>query len=138
TSKDWARFERSIARQALERGMVKVEGRHNTPEKMAREAKRARDGEYQMHKRLGREVPQDRWSVEEIKSRRKQLMPFFEQARSWDQLSRLLKAEGLSLTAKGQGLVIDDGMDFMKLSDLGKDVRLAGLESLYRERFSDF
>ncbi|HEX2842157.1 relaxase/mobilization nuclease domain-containing protein [Hyphomicrobium sp.] len=138
TSKDWARFEQSIARQALERGMVKVDGRHNTPEKMARARKRVRDGEYQMEKRLGREVPKDRWSAEEIRSRRKQLHPIFEQARSWDQLSRLLGAEGLTLTAKGQGLVIDDGMGFMKLSDLNKEVRLAGLEALYRERFSDF
>lgn len=138
TSKDWARFERSIARQALERGLVKVDGRHNKPEKMAREAKRARDSEYQMAKRLGRELPQDRWSVEEIKSRRKQLATIFEQSRSWDQLSRLLDAEGLTLTAKGQGLVIDDGMGFMKLSDLGKEVRLPGLEALYRERFADF
>lgn len=138
TSKDWARFERSIARQALERGLLKVDGRHNTPELMARENKRARDSEYQMAKRLQREVPKDRWSLEEIKSRRKQLTPIFEQSRSWDQLTRLLSAEGLTLTAKGQGLVIDDGMGFMKLSDLGKDVRLAGLETLYRERFTDF
>ena len=138
TSKDWARFERSIARQALELGLVKVDGRHNTPEQMAREAKRARDSEYQMHKRLGRDTPKDRWSVEEIKSRKKQLAPIFEQSRSWDQLTRRLDAEGLALTAKGQGLVIDDGMGFMKLSDLGKEVRLAGLETLYRERFADF
>jgi len=138
TSKDWARFERSIARQALKRGLLKVDGRHNTPELMARENKRARDSEYQMAKRLQREIPKDRWSVEEIKSRRLQLAPIFEQSRSWDQLSRLLSAEGLSLTAKGQGLVIDDGMGFMKLSDLGKEVRLHGLEALYRERFTDF
>lgn len=138
TSKDWARFERSIARQALERGLVKVDGRHNSPEQTRRENKRARDSEYQMAKRLQREVPKDRWSVEEIKSRRMQLAPIFEQSRSWDQLARLLNSEGLTLTAKGQGLVIDDGMGFMKLSDLGKEVRLAGLESLYRERFSDF
>ena len=138
TGKDWERLERSIARQALERGLVKVDGRHNTPEKMAREAKRARDREYQMAKRLGREVPKDRWSVEEIKSRRKQLAPLFEQARSWDQLTRLLDAEGLTLTPKGQGLVIDDRLGFMKLSDLGKEVRLAGLETLYRERLADF
>lgn len=135
TSKDWARFERSIARQALERGLVMVDGRHNTPEQMKRDNKRARDSEYQMAKRLGREVPKERWSVEEIRSRRGQLAPLFAQSRSWDQLTRLLRAEGLTLTAKGQGLVIDDGMGFMKLSDLGKEVRLAGLETLYQERF---
>lgn len=138
TGKDWARFERSIAQQALEQGMLKVDGRHNTPEQMKRERKRARDSEYQLNKRLEREVPKDRWSVEEIKSRRLQLQPIFEQARSWDQLSRLLGAEGLTLSAKGHGLVIDDGMGFMKLSDLNKEVRLAGLEALYCERFSAF
>lgn len=138
TSKDWARLERSIARQALERGLVMVEGRHNAPEQMQYERKRARDCEFQMAKRLGREVQKARWPVEEFKSRRLQLAPIFDQSRSWDQLSRLLSAEGLTLTAKGQGLIIDDGMGFMKLSDLGKDVRLEGLEKLYRERFSDF
>lgn len=138
TSKDWARFERSIARQALERGLLKVDGRHNTPELMARDNKRARDSEFQMNRRLGHEIPKDRWSLEEIKSRRLQLAPIFDQSRSWDQLTRLLSAEGLTLTAKGQGLVIDDGMGFMKLSDLGKEVRLAGLETLYRERFTDY
>lgn len=138
TGKDWERLERSVARQASELGFVKVDGRHNTPEKMAREAKRARDSEYQMATRKQGTVPLDRWSIEEIRSRRNQLAPLFDQARSWDHLARLLEGEGLSLTIKGQGLVIDDGMGFMKLSDLGKGVRLKGLETLYRESFFDF
>ena len=137
TGKDWERLERSIARQALERGFIKVDGRHNTPEKMARADKRARDSEFQMSRREGG-VPLDRWSLQEIKSRRHQLSPIFDQARSWDHLERLLSAEGLTITRKGQGLVIDDGLGFMKLSDLGKDVRLKGLEGLYSERFADF
>lgn len=137
TGKDWERLERSIARQALERGFIKVGGRHNTPEKMARADKRARDSEFQMSRREGA-VPLDRWSLEEIKSRRHQLSPIFDQARSWDHLERLLAAEGLAVTGKGQGLVIDDGMGFMKLSDLSKEVRLKGLETLYGERFADF
>lgn len=138
TGKDWERLERSIARQALELGMVKVDGRHNTPEKMVREAKRARDGEYQMATRKQNAMPLDRWSVQEIKSRRAQLSPLFEQARSWDHLARQLEAEGLSLMAKGQGLVVSDRMGAMKLSDLGKDIRLKSLETLYRESFTDF
>lgn len=138
TGKDWERLERSIARQAMELGFLKVEGRHNTPEIMAREAKRARDAEYQMATRKDGRVPLDRWGLEEIGSRRAQLGPIFEQARSWDHLERLLSAEGLSISAKGQGLVIDDGIGFMKLSDLGKELRLKGLESLFRERFADF
>lgn len=138
TGKDWERLERSIARQAMELGFLKVEGRHNTPEKMARDAKRARDGEYQMATRKQATVPLDRWSMEEIRSRRAKLGPIFDQARSWDHLERLLAGEGLSITAKGQGLIIDDGLGCMKLSDLGKQVRLKGLESLYRESFADF
>lgn len=137
TGKDWERLERSIARQSLERGFLKVDGRHNSPEKMARADKRARDSEFQMSRREGG-VPLDRWSLEEIKSRRHQLSPIFDHARSWDHLERLLSAEGLGITRKGQGLVIDDGMGFMKLSDLGKDIRLKGLETLYGERFVDF
>lgn len=138
TGKDWERLERSIARQALELGMVKVDGRHNTPEKMAHEAKRARDAEYQLATRKQNAVPLDRWSADDIKSRRAQLSPLFDQARSWDHLARLLNAEGLSLIAKGQGLVISDGMGTMKLSDLGKEIRLKSLETLYRESFRDF
>jgi hypothetical protein len=136
TGKDWERLERSIARQAMELGFLKVDGRHNT--KMARDAKRARDAEYQMATRKDGRLPLDRWSRVEIKTRRMQLGPIFDQARSWDHLERLLATEGLSLSAKGQGLVIDDGMGFMKLSDLGKDIRLKGLETLYQERFMDF
>ncbi|WBT37698.1 relaxase/mobilization nuclease domain-containing protein [Hyphomicrobium sp. DMF-1] len=138
TGKDWERLERSIARQAMELGFLKVEGRHNTPEKMAREAKRARDAEYQMATRKDGRVPLDRWGLEEVRSRRAQLGPMFEQARSWDHLERLLSAEGLSISAKGQGLVIDDGIGFMKLSDLRKELRLNGLESLFSQRFADF
>lgn len=138
TGKDWERLERSIARQALELGFVKVDGRHNTPEKMAKEAKRARDSEYQMATRREGAIPLDRWSVEEIRSRRAQLGPIFEQAKSWNQLAALLEQQSLAITAKGQGLVIDDGMSFMKLSDLGKQIRLKGLEELYRESFADF
>lgn len=138
TSKDWERMERSIGRQAKELGLLFVPGRHNQPDMKKARPQRARDGEYQQAKREGAELPQARFSKDEILSRRKQLAPVFDQARSWDQLSRLLAAEGLSVHAKGQGLVISDGMGFMKLSDLGKEIRIKGLEQLYGESFSAF
>lgn len=137
TGKDWERLERSIARQALELGFLKVDGRHNTPEKIAAASKRVRDSEYQMS-RKGSDMPRDRWSKDQITVRRVQLGPVFDQARSWDHLTRLLAVEGLTLSRKGQGLVIGDPDGFMKLSDLGKDVRLKGLEDFYREPYAQF
>lgn len=137
TGKDWERLERSIARQALELGFLKVDGRHNTPEKMADASKRVRDSEYQMARKTS-DVPRDRWSKDQIAVHRLQLGPVFDQARSWDHLTRLLATKGLSLSRKGQGLVIGDGDGFMKLSDLGKDIRLKSLEAIYREPFAQY
>jgi hypothetical protein len=138
TGKDYARLEQSMARQAILHSQIIVPGRHNSPEQFKDTPKHVRNSEFRMHERVGGPMPKDRWSFEEIKSRRTQLNPIFESARSWDQLSRALETQGLSISKKGQGLIISDAHGFMKLSDLGKQIRLKGLEYVYRESFADY
>lgn len=138
TGKDWERLEVSLGRQALEHGLLFVPGRHNCPDKLRPTPKRARDGDLQMAKRKGDPIPPLRWSVEEIHSRRTQLGPIIDGARSWDQLALRLKEDGLTVHAKGQGVVIADTTGHMKLSDLSKNVRLKALEELYAEPFATF
>lgn len=137
TGKDYERLERSMARQAKLMGFEAVPGRFNEPE-LTGKPKRARDGDYQKAKREKRPRPLDRWSVDEIKSRRLQLGALFQDSRSWDQLALNLAREGLRLERKGQGIIIADAFGYMKLSDLGKEVRLHGLENTYRESFDAF
>lgn len=138
TGKDYARLEQSMARQAVLHSQIVVPGRHNSPEQFKDTPKHVRNSEYRMHERVGGPRPKDRWTFEEIKSRRTQLNPIFESARSWDQLSRALETQGLSLSKKGQGLIVSDEHGFMKLSDLGKEIRLKGLEYVYRESFAEY
>lgn len=136
-SNDWARLEKSMAKQAKEHGLIYVPGRHNDSDAFKATSKRARASEVRMAERRGT-APFDRWSAEEVVSRKKQLAPIFEGARSWSQLSLLLGEQGLRLAKKGPGLVISDGMGAMKLSDLGKDIRLKSLEGLYAESFETY
>lgn len=138
TGKDYERLEKSMARQAKLLGFEIVPGRHNAPEHAVKAPKHAKNGEYQMAKRENKPRPLDHWSVEEIKSRRQHLAPIFQSSRSWDQLAMNLAREGLKLEKKGQGIIIADAFGFMKLSDLGKEVRLKTLEDSYREKFSAF
>jgi hypothetical protein len=138
TGKDFARLERSVAKQAKAFDLMFVPGRHNSPELFKDKPIHVRNSEFRMHERLGGDKPKDRWSFEEIKSRRLQLNTIFEGARSWDQLTALLKQEGLTVSRKGQGIIVSDAFGYMKLSDLGKQVRLGGLEERYNETFHAF
>lgn len=137
-SQDYKRIEISLRRQAEAMGMAYVPGRFNDPEAFGGKPKRVRDGEYQAAVRHGAHVPLPKWSLEEIKSRRSQILPMLEDSRSWSQLAYRFDAAGLTLKKKGQGLVVSDGLGFVKLSDLGKQVRLAGLEQRFGQSFDDF
>lgn len=138
TGKDYERLEKSMARQAKLMGLEVVPGRFNDPERAAPSPRRARDGDFQKARREQGPRPLDRWSIEEIKSRRRQLAGVFQNSRSWDQLALNLAREGLRLDKKGQGIIIADSVGHMKLSDLGKEIRLKRLEDNYRETFMAF
>lgn len=135
TGKDYARLEQSIGRQARERGLLFVEGRHNTPDKAATKPRRVKPGEYRFAERCGTAAPLNAFSLNEIKRRREELAPLFAAATSWDQLNALVKARGLTMLPKGQGVILADANGFMKLSDLGKDIRLPALEKQFAEPF---
>ena len=137
-SNDYARIEISLRKQAEAMGLAYVPGKFNDPEAFGHTQRRAKDGEYQSAVRHGKPLPMEKFSAEEIKSRRLQLAPMFGGAGSWDELTQHLRATGLSLQSKGQGLVITDGLGFMKLSDLGKQVRLPALEHAYGEGFAAY
>lgn len=135
---DYARIEQSIRRQREERGLSYVPGRHNDPEKFGLKPKHVKRGEFQKAIHNGKDRPLDHWSSGQINERRESLLGFFNSARSWDQLSRMLATEGIALKRKGQGIVLEGADGFMKLSELRKDIRLGGLEALYGEAFGDY
>lgn len=137
TSKDWERLEVSLGRQAKEHGLLFVPGRFNTRDSIER-PRRVRDGEHQHARKEQRATPPGKWSDADIKQWRTALGPAFDSARSWEQLATKLAGHGLRLERKGQGLIIANDAGHMKLSDLGKDIRLPKLQALYAERFSDY
>lgn len=137
TSKDWERLEVSLGRQAMEHDLLFVPGRFNTRQGDDR-PRRVRDGEHQQARKEKRPTPNGKWSDTDIKQWREALGADFDTARSWDQLSAKLAGHGLRLERKGQGLIIANDDGHMKLSDLGKEIRLGKLQSLYAEKFSDF
>jgi hypothetical protein len=136
-SHDYRRIEVSLRRQAEAMGMDYVPGRHNDPERFRGRAKRPLDREHQRGRRLG-EPLQSRWDDATRAGHRDQLQQLFAQAASWEELDRALAAKGLNLTRKGQGLVLCDQTGTMKLSDLGRNVRLKGLEERFGKAFTDY
>lgn len=135
---DYKRIELSLHRQAMELKMQPVHGRFNNPEMFRDVPRQARDGEVQANIRHGKDRPLPQLSKQQIVGRRVLLGPAFENAKTWDELQRGLSTQGMRLTAKGQGLVLagDDG--FMKLSDMGKQIRLGLLEQRFGESFADY
>lgn len=136
TSHDYRRIEQSLARQAESHGLEIVPGRFN--ERLApapTKPRRVRDGELQKSKREGGPLPVPRWSREQIAERRHQLSTIFDAAQRWDELHEQLAAVGLTAERKGAGMVIADATGEMKLSELGKRYRLAGLEQRFARPF---
>ena len=73
-----------------------------------------------------------------MKTTREIFLQGLEGAESWDDLSKRLADHKLYLARKGQGLIISDGERYAKLSEMGKGVRLKGLEEQFRESFTAF
>lgn len=133
---DWVEIELSLRRQSEAHGLMFVPGRHNTKTRSHR-PRRARTGDYRAAKKQGREA-RSSFSLERIQWERMRLSPLFDTAKSWNDLSQRLALQNLRLETKGQGLVITDGKEEMKLSDLGKDIRLKGLEKRFDEEWQSF
>lgn len=137
-SQDYRRLEISLRKQAEARGLPYVPGKFNDPEKFGGKGRRPRDGEYQAAVRHGKAPPKSMWGRDDIKGLRSLLAPTFTEASSWDDLNARVAAFGFRITAKGQGLIIEGADGFMKLSDLGKQVRVKTLEDTFGESFADY
>jgi len=137
TSRDYARIEKSIGRLAKEHGFLFVPGRHNTPEGKTRQPRRARASEYRMQPRTGK-IPRQRFALTDIQRHAAAVGIHFTTANTWAELARHLEGHGLQLEGKGRGLVITDGLREMKLSDLGRAVRLPQLEQQFNEPWKNY
>jgi hypothetical protein len=94
------------------------------------------DGEAWKAKREQR-APERLFTRDVIERLRPALQKDFARARSWDALADALRGHGLSLRAKGQGLILSDGTSYLKLSEVGKTVRLPDLERRFGQTFLD-
>lgn len=94
------------------------------------------DGEAWKAKREHR-APERLFSRKAIERLRPALQRDFARARSWGALADALRGHGLSLRAKGQGLILSDGTSYLKLSEVGKAVRLPDLERRFGQTFLD-
>jgi hypothetical protein len=138
-SHDYRTIEVSIGRQSKALGMRYVPGRHNEPETFRKTAKKPRNSEVQRAERLGtKDQLRGHWTPEQIAEKRPRLAETIAAVRSWDELDRALSADGLDISAKGQGLVVGDATGIMKLSELRQNIRLKGLEHRFGESFGDF
>ncbi len=133
-SHDFRRIECSLRRQAEAYGMEFVPGRHNEPERFRGRSRGVTNGEWQRNRHLGlRDLPR---SDEATRSRhRKLLQEIFAKAGSWEQLEAELDKRGLVIDSKGQGLVIGNESGVMKLSDVGRELRVAALEQRFGKAF---
>jgi len=95
------------------------------------------EGEHWQARREGREA-EPRFPEHEVTKLREELRPAFNNARSWDDVSRELRERGLFLVPRGQGLVVSDGERSVKLSDLGKKARQKRFEQRFGERYASF
>lgn len=137
-SNDYKRIEISLRKQAEARGLPYVPGRFNDPSRFAGKGRGARNGEYQAAVRHGKPAPKAMWSKDDIKGLRAVLSPTFAEATSWDDLAGRVAALGFRISPKGQGLIIEGAAGFMKLSDLGKQVRVKSLEEAFGESYVAF
>ena len=133
-SHDYRRIECSLRRQAEAYGMEFVPGRHNDPERFRGRGRGVTDGEQQRNRRLGlRDLP--RWDETTRSRHRKLLQEIFAKAASWEQLEAELDKRGLVIDSKGQGLVIGNESGVMKLSDVGRELRVGALEERFGKAF---
>ena len=136
-SHDYRRIECSLRRQAEAYGMEFVPGRHNEPERFRGRSRGVTDGEQQRNRHLGlRELP--RWDETTRSRHRKLLQEIFAKAGSWEQLEAELDKRGLVIDSKGQGLVIGNESGVMKLSDVGRELRVAALEERFGKAFKAY
>lgn len=83
-------------------------------------------------------APEHRFGRVQIEGMRPALQKELARATGWEALAKGLLEQGLSLRAKGQGLILTDGTSYLKLSQVGKAVRLQELEQRFGQSFAEF
>ncbi len=131
------RLEKSLKAQEKELGLTEVPGRLANEERFQKKPRRPQKGEQRMAERLD-VTTLDHWSKEDVTELKDRLSPAFEAADSWDTLEQKLQEEGVTLYAKGPGLILTNGEHYAKLSEMGKKVRKTELEERFGESFSDY
>lgn len=95
------------------------------------------EGEYWQAQREQR-LPQAAMDKAAVKALQERVQGHFYNAKDWDDLTARLGAHRVYLHRKGQGIVLAQGDEFAKLSQMGKGVRLTELEDRFGERFDAF
>jgi hypothetical protein len=134
---DWVRIEQSLRRQSENMGLEIVPGRHTDGQQFRNVPKRPSDGALRRKAAKPSGAPDRSWTKEMIRERRRALLLAIDACSSWNQLDRALSAMGYRLHRKGQGLVIADAGGTMKLSDVGKPIRLKTLEERFGRTFDE-
>jgi len=114
--------------------MLRSKDKAHDRDLMDEQAGHLTDGQYRQATKEaeGTEKP---FSKDKTKALRDALKSAFYDARSWQELEAKLAEHGFHIRQKGQGLVISNGEQFAKLSDMGKGVRLSSLEDRFGEKF---
>jgi hypothetical protein len=135
-SHDYHRIECSLRRQAEGMGIEYVPGRHNDPERFYGQSRGPTNPERQRNRRLKqRDLP--RFDEATRSKYRERLHELVLASASWLDLETRLAAEGFTVIRKGQGLVLANENGTMKLSDLGRDIRLKNLEERFAGSLAD-
>ena len=131
------RLERFLKDQEKELGLTQVPGRLSGTERDKSVLRRPTKGEQRLAERLDVSTL-DRWSKDEVRELRDRLTPHFEGAESWNGLEELLRQDGVTLYAKGPGVILTNGERYAKLSEMGKRARKSGLEERFGETFEAY
>lgn len=134
--RDGTRLRDIVRDLAEQHGLNKLRSKDKVHERdlMDEQAGHLTDGQYRQANREadGTEKP---FAKDKVKALRDTLKSAFYNAQSWQELEVKLAEQGFHLQQKGQGLIISNGEQFAKLSDMGKGVRLSSLEDRFGEKF---
>ncbi|WOF74452.1 relaxase/mobilization nuclease domain-containing protein [Parvibaculaceae bacterium PLY_AMNH_Bact1] len=131
------RLEQSLKAQEKELGLTEVPGRLGNGKASEKARRRPQKGEQRMAERLD-VATLDHWSKEDVTDLKDKLAPSFEAADSWEALEQKLQEDGVTLYAKGPGLILTNGEKYAKLSEMGKKVRKTELEDRFGKSFKDY
>ncbi|MDF1848276.1 MAG: relaxase/mobilization nuclease domain-containing protein [Parvibaculaceae bacterium] len=131
------RLERSLKDQEKELGLTQVPGRLSNEKELEKAPRRPAKGEQRMAERLDVSLL-DHWGKEHVALLKDTLAPAFEKTTSWQGLEDEIKKTGVTLYAKGPGIILTNGEKYAKLSEMGKKVRKTELEERFGKSFSDY